>query len=147
VQFPIPQITTIMLLVHMVLGCCTHHVHACETHCCAAPTASAEACPCSTHQHDSDVPASPVNGLVKVAESGSHGGQHHCQGNTCTFVRVQPSPEHIGEFAADICPLELIVAECDADSHRPYLERGFDPLLSPARPRLRAHLVLHVLLI
>ncbi|MEO8498056.1 MAG: hypothetical protein ABI614_23570, partial [Planctomycetota bacterium] len=82
-RFPLPQITTFLLLVHMAFGCCGHHAHACEVDCCSEPAAIAEACACDTHQND---------GPAEDSEGGDHGERHHCAGDHCTFVSSQSSP-------------------------------------------------------
>ena len=137
-RFPLPQITILLLLVHMAFGCCGHHAHACEIDCCAEPAARAEACACDTHQHD---------GPAEDSEGSDHGEQHHCAGDHCTFVSSQSSPEQIGEFELDVCPLEFVVADVSVDLFRSHFDRSFDQRISLAGISLRTHLALRVLLI
>lgn len=143
-QFPLPQITTFLLTLHMVLGCCTHHTHGCESDCCSVPAATTEACPCGTHRDD-EVTTEPRNGVVDLAEGGDHGERHDCAGDDCTFVHSQPTPNQNNASTADICPLDLVAA--DDDSSHFHLDCGLDQRLSIAGSTLRRHLVLRVLLI
>jgi len=146
VQFPLPQITALLLLVHMTFGCCMHHAHTCETKCCSQPTATAKACPCGTHRHD-DVTEASFNGLEHFTEGGGHGDRHQCSGDHCTFVQTQSSPEEVDEHAADACPLELVDANGNVDLFSSYLDRSLDQPQSFAGTSLRTHLALRVLLI
>ncbi len=137
-RFPLPQITTFLLLVHMAFGCCGHHAHACEVDCCSEPAAIAEACACDTHQHD---------GPAEDSEGGDHGERHHCAGDHCTFVCSQSSPVQTGEFALDVCAREFVFTDINVDLLRSHLDRSFDQRISLAGISLRTHLALHVLLI
>ena len=137
-RFPLPQITTFLLLVHMAFGCCGHHAHACEVDCCSEPAVSAEACACDTHQYDDP---------AEDSEGSDHGEQHNCAGDQCTFLSSQSSPEQIGEFALEVCPLEFVVADVNVDLFLSQLDRSFDQRIPLAGISLRTHLALHVLLI
>jgi hypothetical protein len=138
VQFPLPQITTFLLLVHMAFGCCAHHAHTCEVNCCSEPAAVAEACACDTHLHD---------GPAEDSKSGDHGERHQCAGDHCTFVSSPSSPEQIDERATDLSPLEFVGTDVNVDLFRAYLDRSLDQRHSVAGISLRTHLALHVLLI
>ena len=131
---PLPQLTTILLLVHLGFGCCTHHAHACETDCCATPAASVEACPCDKHRDDE----TPVR---------HDEGQHQCDGNPCSFVSSEPVPEEIGEFVLALCSLEVVTAGATSESYLANLNRSLDRRLPFAGPSLRTYLALRVLLI
>lgn len=143
VQFPVPQITTFLLLVHMAFGCCMHHAHSCESNCCSEPAAMAEACPCGTHRHTEEAEGS-TNG---VGEPTNRPQKHQCSGDHCTFLQSQPLPEQMGEFAADFCQLEAIAADSGIDSFRSRLDRSQDQPFFLAGTSLRTHLALRVLLI
>lgn len=143
-QFPLPQITTFLLTLHMVLGCCTHHTHGCESDCCSVPAATTEACPCGTHRNDG-LTTDSTNGVIDFAGSRDHGERHDCAGDDCTFVHSQPTPNQNNASTADICPLDLVAA--DDDSSHSHLDCGLDQRLSIAGSTLRRHLVLRVLLI
>ncbi|MDA1049360.1 MAG: hypothetical protein O3C40_02630 [Planctomycetota bacterium] len=145
-QFLLPQFTTFLLVMHMAFGCCMHHAHACEANCCSEPTATAEACPCGTHRHD-DMTEGSVDGAGHVPEGGGHGQRHQCAGDHCTFVQSQPAPDEVGEFVANLCPLEMVATEGNVVSFRSHLDRSLDQPLSVAGTSLRTHLALHVLLV
>lgn len=146
VQFPVPQITTFMLLVHLAFGCCVHHAHACDTNCCSEPSTTAEECPCGAHRHY-NLTEHSVNEAGCLAEPGADGGRHHCEGIPCTFVHSRPSAKQVGERVADGLLLEIVAADSHADSFRSRLDRGLDQRFSVAGSSLRTHLVLRVLLI
>ena len=132
-QSPLPQLTTILLLVHLGFGCCTHHAHACETECCAAPAASVQACPCDTHRHEE----TPVR---------HDDGQHQCDGNPCSFIYSEPLREEIGEFAVELCSLEAAIGAASG-LFIAHPNRNLDQRPPLAGNSLRTHLVLRVLLI
>lgn len=146
VQLALPQITTFLLLVHMAIGCCMHHTHACETDCCSEPTATAEACPCGTHRFD-DVAEAPLNGPGHFTERGGHGDRHQCGGDHCTFVQSQSAPEEFDEHSADCCILDLVDSNSSVDLSFFHLDRSLDQPHSFAGNSLRTHLALRVLLI
>ena len=146
VRFPLPQFTTFLLVMHMAIGCCMHHAHACEVNCCSEPAASAGACACGTHRHNEMAEVSQ-EGVGHDAEGDGHGDQHQCAGDHCTFLHGQPAPDEVGEFVADHCPLEIVAADGNAVSFRAHLDRSRDQPLSVAGASLRTHLALHVLLI
>jgi hypothetical protein len=142
VQFPVPQITMVLLL-HMAFGCCMHHAHTCEVNCCQEPAAMAEACDCSTHEH----PGYEDDGSNECAEPADHPPNHHCSGEHCTFLQCQRLPELLCEFAADFCPLEAVLTGCDVRVFRSEPDYGQGPPILHAGTSLRTHLALHVLLI
>ncbi|MCB9925312.1 MAG: hypothetical protein H6822_24250 [Planctomycetaceae bacterium] len=145
VRFPLPQFTTFLLVMHMAFGCCMHHAHACEVNCCSEPAVSAEACPCGTHR-DEELAEVSQDGVGHDAEGDGH-DQHQCAGDHCTFLHGQPTPDEVGEFVADHCPLEIAATDGNAVSVRSHLDRSLDQPLSVAGASLRTHLALHVLLI
>lgn len=145
-QSHLPQLTTVLLLIHLGFGCCFHHAHACEAECCPTPVAASEACPCRTHEHDEDS-VNYGSTLDDFADGGHHGEQHHCAGEQCTFIALQPSLELTGEFVANSFALKVIAAGDEASSCRNYLDRNLDRLLPIAGPSLRTHLALRVLLV
>jgi len=144
VRFPLPQITTFLLVVHMAFGCCVHHGHACETNCCSAPAAAAKKCPCGTHRDDS-VKAESMPGVDDFAGAGDHHERHHCTDADCTFVHSQPTADEIYEIAADVCPLDVVAA--NDDSFQSELDRRLDQPHVIAGISLRTHLALCILLI
>jgi hypothetical protein len=68
-------LTAAFLVIHLMVGCCAHHAHACEGQPRTSPPAGDNTlphglCPDAHHDH-------------------SHHGTHDCQGAKCSFV---PSP-------------------------------------------------------
>jgi hypothetical protein len=61
---PIRILTAATLMVHLLVGCCAHHAHACDTHSVQGQ--------CPDHQDD--------------ASGHSRHGQEDCQGRKCAFV-------------------------------------------------------------
>lgn len=143
VRFPVPQITTFLLLVHTAFGCCLHHAHACEDNCCSEPSARAESCQCDAHQDD-ELAEKSTSAVGSFTAGGDHHEQHQCAGDDCTFVHTQLAPEEFDGSAAHAWPLDIVVA---VDSSRAHLDRSFDQRLAFAGTSLRRHLVLRVLLI
>jgi len=66
-------LTSAVLIVHLMVGCCMHHAHACDDDD-QSPSAPA------TVALDGQCPASQTDH--------SHHGQHVCQGVKCSFVRT-----------------------------------------------------------
>ena len=89
IQVAVPQITTTILLVHMAIGCCWHHGHACVTgggrfaRCAETP-----GCEATHSAHDE---------CGVEWESPAHDNhsdhEHRCEGNRCTFVRSKQTLE------------------------------------------------------
>ncbi len=146
VQFALPQLTTIILLAHMVFGCCTHHLHACETDCCSEPTANADDCRCETHLHD-EHSTNFENGITRSSQGGDHHEQHQCAGGDCTFVFGQPVADEVEEIATNVCLMDVVVTDDNLDSFYSNLDRGANQRFSIAGSSLRTHLALRVLLI
>ncbi|MHB1036245.1 MAG: hypothetical protein ACYC35_15910 [Pirellulales bacterium] len=76
----VSQLTVIMLLGHLVLGCCWHHAHACVPACGESREAATEGC---------------LEGLLESASNESidqpceqHHGRHVCQDNACVYLRT-----------------------------------------------------------
>jgi hypothetical protein len=68
--------TAVAFLVHLIVGCCAHHAHACgvKGHCIPTPGAASPIEPCPDHS------GSPAD----QGQPGSHG----CQGVSCSFIRT-----------------------------------------------------------
>jgi hypothetical protein len=146
-RFAIPQLTTILLVFHVGLGCCWHHAHACVTHDGDTHT-SAQACPCEAEDHELEH-AHLAYELAGGAPSpcGHDRHEHQCEGDRCTFVRSKPASGQAAEWdlstfsipaAATLreIPLSDSFASADAASAREH-----------AALPLRAHLLFGVLLI
>jgi hypothetical protein len=144
VRRPIPHITTFVLLVHLALGCCMHHTHACETACCETPVAVAEACPCGGHEHDEDDSTAEHN---SNDQDSNRPHEHSCDGAKCVFMQTETHTDvsselNAGEFAfAILLESEELTASAAAIDHLLQIRYGF------ADPPLRTHLLNQILLI
>jgi hypothetical protein len=146
-RFAIPQLTTILLVLHVGIGCCWHHAHACVTHDSDAHK-SAKACPCESQDHELGLGESNHE-LAAGGPSpcGQDRHEHSCEGDRCTFVRSKPTSELASD--RDLGTFSPFAAVTLRASH------WGDPFASAdaARARykvslpLRAHLLYGVLLI
>ena len=71
-------LTAVAFIVHMLLGCCAHHVHAGQGKDCQPSTQG-------TPASDAQTPDSHESGPEH-----SHHASHDCQGAKCTFVPSSP---------------------------------------------------------
>ena len=86
---PLPQLTTVLLLVHLGLGCCLHHSHACEMGSYELETAGAEGCEHHRHSPNTAKPQKECDAPpVGIGREGHH--SHECSGQDCTFIAVRP---------------------------------------------------------
>lgn len=146
-QFPIPQITILMLLVHLGVGCCWHHGHTCPVNCYDLPAATADACPCGVQNHGAYASSNGLrcNDAPVLGDRGHR--EHPCDGGRCVFVRTDDSPDQLALFANPLCPMDVVSPHQDlARGHR-RLEAAADGSVCFACPSLRLHLLLQVLLI
>lgn len=102
-------LTMSAMLLHSILGCCSHHAHACEH------GHSVETCPADHDAHGDDAADTQhvhEHLAPADAEPCGHGGeesdecphqpcQHNCDGSDCHFnqtVKVKtPTPDDVGE--------------------------------------------------
>lgn len=141
------HLATHLLLIHMVLGCCFHHAHACERECCPEPAAIAETCDCSTHDA-LDQPASELAGIVgDLPEDRRDHHQHQCEGDQCRFVVAERASEHERELNVGVRLLRLAFAGHRSDAVDKTLVPGTVHSHSTFGFSLRTHLRLRVLLI
>lgn len=149
VQFPIPQITTVMLLVHLGLGCCWHHAHTCSLNCCNLPAVTADSCSCDAHAHH-EAPyehGQRGHGDDALIRNGDKPHRHHCDGDRCSFVPSERSPEQKGELRFDLCPLDIAWSPTKSELIHSRRTHGQDHSLCDDGPPVRAHLLFSVLLI
>jgi hypothetical protein len=99
------NLTAIMVLVHMLLGCCWHHHH-------TSPGEPARAmcvdpagvdCHCPWCGHERGCPHQPA--------SGGHQGASGCEGSRCVFATEQPSRAPTASTAelSDVAPVGVAV--------------------------------------
>ncbi len=144
-RFPVSQITTLALFVHVTFGCCWHHGHACVPKRTGATTVAAVYHGhghCESHGHEGE---DPSDGTSYPSDNGSH--EHQCQGSDCSFVLTETSRQQRcdGNFAD--CPWEWGVATTTpATLPQPTSFRGGHGDFYASAP-LRAHLLFSVLLI
>lgn len=146
VQFPIPQITTLALLVHAAIGCCWHHGHACVPKGNGSVAKAVGVCQghlhCGSHGHEGERQSDDTS---HPSDDGSH--EHQCEGSDCNFVLSDQSPEERGELSHDVFPFDSTSAATTSESLllRPYFQANHDGFAASAP--LRAHLLFGVLLI
>ena len=119
-------LTAVVLAVHLMVGCCWHHAHACESMGDVQPA-------------HGQCPDSPDSGADH-----SHHGPHNCQGNPCSFVL---SSSTISNSFAQASPTGFILLLNDQhplvgiDSEQHFFSTGWIPL------PVRLHLAHQVMLI
>ena len=135
------NLTAVMLFAHSVLGCCSHHVHACgQTHDQIAwmggnPWMGGNHCADAAHEHST--------GESKQSRD-EHQGRDDCQGSPCDLGR--PADEQVAKSQPVFSPLvALPLSEADQASVGGQLGEylGTTGVLRP----VRLHLVHQVLLI
>jgi hypothetical protein len=125
-----------MLFAHAVLGCCSHHVHACgESHGSVAFVDGKQHCPDTCGDHSAG---------NSGQTSHKHQGQDDCQGSTCDFGR--PANEREAKSCHVFCqPVALLSSKV-----MPALAGGLlahDRRTTGILPPVCLHLVHQVLLI
>ena len=100
-QTPIPQLTALLLFLHISFGCCWHHAHTCEEDCCDAPSMAAESCPCSDH-HQDDKPSHRQDPAQDHSRS-----EHQCSGDQCVFTKTETSSDILSPFTLNLVLLDL----------------------------------------
>lgn len=138
-HFPIPQLATLLLLAHSVLGCCWHHAHACADDCCEEPAPVSVSCACSGHGNDRP------HSDGAPSQNERHDG-HNCQGQRCSFIRVDNSPAAVslhalGDGMLWITPTPPLPLGRSRPGHLCFVGQN------DSGTSLRAHLVFGVLLI
>lgn len=135
------NLTAVMLFAHSVLGCCSHHVHACgQTHDQIAwmggnPWMGGNHCADAAHEH--------ATGESKQSRD-EHQGRDDCQGSPCDLGR--PADEQVAKSHPVFSPLvALPLSEVDQASVGGQLG-GYLGTTGVLRP-VRLHLVHQVLLI
>jgi hypothetical protein len=117
------------LVVHLTVGCCSHHAHACDAGSCNLPAHGEGA-------HDGQCPESGADH--------SHHGANDCQGPMCSLVF---SSRTVGNLFAGLCQASLAALPDEATAQ---VVLGHEPcFLSSGRLLLpvRLHLANQVLLI
>jgi len=137
-----------LLLIHMMLGCCLHHAHACERECCPEPEAISLACDCNSHDIDVIRPASELAGIVGDLPQDRHDNhQHQCEGDQCRFVGGERTSTHDHKLTVDMRSISLAMFSHGSNGTGKTIVPGFDHSDSISGFSLRAHLRLRVLLI
>ena len=140
VRFPVPHITAIMLLAHVVLGCCWHHSHRCVASERTPAPESTTSCHAGDHVH-SEAEHDPHDHNQGLPY------QHHCDGDRCSFLPSEPSPMQAGMVYFAPCFLDLTFLPTSSQLTRPRFHHSQDPSLHNGGLPVRAHLLLGVLLI
>ncbi len=133
------QLTSCLLLVHMVLGCCACHVPLSNVPCATLTSPTHAACHDQGQHQDEHRSTPPSNG-------DEH--RHDCQGEHCIFVLSKPVQDsqrdslEVGTFVN----LQDAV-HCPLSPHPSSLSPAWHPPIPIAATPLRRHLLLRVLLI
>jgi hypothetical protein len=123
-------LTATVLTVHLMMGCCLHHAHACESMNGALPEWAS-----SSHGiHCDHLPGSDSD----------HSGPHKCQGEKCSFIPLnlntcQPPTQPLEGFVLPLIGHVVSLKGILAEQH--FSTAGRLP------PPLRLHLTKQVLLI
>jgi hypothetical protein len=130
------NLTAVMLFTHAVLGCCSHHVHACgESH--------GSVVFLDGKHHCSDACGDDSAGSSEQTGH-EHQGRDDCQGSKCDFGR--PANERVSKSCHVVCqPVLLLLSEAAPAAVDGQREHVFGSL--GVLPPLRLHLVHQVLLI
>jgi hypothetical protein len=134
------HIAGVVLLLHMLLGCCWHHAHACHHRLLPAPV--------SPQGDDCDQWAigGPHHSNGHGSPGDDHHGSDHCQGSWCVFTAGERltavSLAVLQETAITVAPTGHMGTAVTAAVPGP----GFSNLAGPCPP-LRLHLVNQVLLL
>ena len=147
--FLIHQIMTILLAVHLGLGCCLHHAHTYATTCVAPVATTADACGCETHAN--------IEGTSESAPTNDHNSPsisqrstprwHHCDGHRCSFVRSEPLLEQQSKSQFNDGPLVTTLFPVILEQLHSCQIVGSDHFLCGTGLPLCAHLLFRVLLI
>ena len=129
------HLTAALLAVHTVLGCCSHHAHACGREC--QPVSSVES-PDSDASHDA--------GRCTTQDSDSHQnhGLRDCQGSRCVFF--SPAKGDLNAALQHSLP-SCIYAESGDLSLRAAAASRLPLAADALLPPLRLHLAYQVLLL
>jgi hypothetical protein len=126
----VSNLACLMLAAHLMLGCCWHHAHACETACPHACQSGHLNGHSNEADHDHDQHAPPAE------------GDDHCQGERCSFLVVAKVRLDSGCGAAS--PVALL-AETSSQVYADlaWLQLAADR--TDSGPPLRLHLLHRVL--
>lgn len=146
-RFAIPQFATVVLLIHVGLGCCWHHAHACMTRD-GESHPRTELCGC-TASNDDVQHECRSQGLANGSSTpGEHGGhEHECEGDHCSFVSSKPTSEQVAECDADAVSIPATLTQRDGLLRHHAAFRNAALTGSHLPSTLRTHLLLGVLLI
>ncbi len=144
-QFSVPHITALMLLSHLLFGCCWHHDHSTAHAENATDLRTSSTISATNHAHchhhkgcdePSDVPGDEDNLPA----------QRHCSSDQCSFVRTDSSPSQ-ADSRRELCLLDVTClavenGQLDIQCACPYVDTFHD-----IGPPVRTHLLCGVLLI
>ena len=128
-------LTAVMLFAHALLGCCSHHVHACgQTHDQMAWTGEKH-CADAAHEH-------PTGNSERSSDE--HQRNDDCRGNKCDLGRTADEP--VAKSYSPFSPL-MALPPSEADQASACGQLGDYLCTDGALQPVRLHLVNHVLLI
>lgn len=145
--FPISQVTTFLLVVHLGLGCCLHHAHTYARTCSEAIVATTDSCGCATGHEGSDAYRQHnYNGGPSTGQE-TNPRHHSCDGDRCSFLRLQPSPLQRDQLRFHSCPLGFTFSLPKSELFPTRQMVDWDHLHCDGSLPVRAHLLFRVLLI
>ena len=147
-QFPVPQITALLLLVHLGFGCCWHHPHTwTAVRCDAVSCDGVDRCHATVANtgHGS----SEANHHDDPHQRHEGGEQHpqHCEGTSCVFARLDHVPEWDDAVWTAVSSWVRTAWNPQDDVISSHVCRTLDHGMCDKPVPLRAHLVYQVLLI
>ncbi len=147
--FPISQVATILLVVHLGLGCCLHHAHTYARTCSDPIVAATTSCGCDAHADNEGSRAYRQHNYNGDPSTGQETKPRHhsCDGDRCSFVRSEPLPVQRGESRFHCCSLDFTLSSAITELLHARQTVDWDHLLCGGGLPVRAHLLFSVLLI
>lgn len=145
-QSVLPQLTTVLLLIHMGFGCCFHHTHTCDASDCTPESSHDSSC----HDHHPSSADSAGRGVCQASSVRGRHDEHHsheCSDEACTFVVTRSRVANgIEEVRGALSSMTPGLSGADTAT-RETLVAGNLGVAHTRSPSPRAHLKLQVLLL
>ncbi|MCA9146444.1 MAG: hypothetical protein H6823_24200 [Planctomycetaceae bacterium] len=143
-RYPLPQLTTLLLLIHMGFGCCFHHAHACDSSGCELKETHAG--DCDGHDHPfASVVLHVTSSALTLSDCHEERHSHECSGEDCKFVAISPRWGAAIEEANEMSWLTVASLFPPTSTQQ---ESSLAYEVAPARSGValrRTHLALHIL--
>lgn len=133
-------ITAAAILLHLGLGCCSHHTHASGGNECVILTSLADTAADHGHSHGHDHPVPDSNAPECPGDS-----HNDCHESHCTFLVTGKTTIVLATLVVALTPsaLDDVIAQAGSSSSTDWIRDTGDHLRLP----VRLHLLLQVLLI